>query len=107
MNQEHIVQWHPTILTKLALVPQRTMNAYASDLVYTPPDKDDPKDEKKGKPPIASKTSSTGTFKDGDFLVRFAGCESDEKTSCEGEMGAWWVRWRRRVEELDGKKESN
>lgn len=27
---EHIVQWHGTILAKLALVPQRVLNAYAS-----------------------------------------------------------------------------
>ncbi|KAI2642222.1 galactosyl transferase GMA12/MNN10 family-domain-containing protein [Xylaria nigripes] len=28
---EHIVQWHPTILSKMAVVPQRTINAYSTD----------------------------------------------------------------------------
>ncbi|KAK2072975.1 hypothetical protein P8C59_007292 [Phyllachora maydis] len=28
---EHIVQWHPTILSKLALIPQRIINSYNKD----------------------------------------------------------------------------
>lgn len=28
---EHIVQWHGTILAKLALVPQRVLNSYTRD----------------------------------------------------------------------------
>ena len=28
---EHIVQWHGTILAKLALVPQRMLNSYTRD----------------------------------------------------------------------------
>lgn len=28
---EHIVQWHGTILAKLALVPQRILNSYTRD----------------------------------------------------------------------------
>ena len=28
---EHIVQWHGTILAKLALVPQRVLNSYAKE----------------------------------------------------------------------------
>jgi mannan polymerase II complex MNN11 subunit len=49
------------------------------------------------------KVSTTGTFKDGDFLVRFAGCEFDEKRTCEGEMKGWWVRYKNNVKNLDGK----
>jgi mannan polymerase II complex MNN11 subunit len=47
------VQWHPTILSKLAIIPQRTINAYAK----------------------GGQADETGLYKDGDFVIQFAGCE--------------------------------
>ncbi|KAG8530903.1 uncharacterized protein KY384_004260 [Bacidia gigantensis] len=47
---EHIVQWHPTILTKLALVPLRILNTYNVD--------------------IATRGGQDVMYKRGDFLVR-------------------------------------
>ena len=32
---EHIVQWHGTVLAKMALVPQRLLNAYTKDSRFT------------------------------------------------------------------------
>ncbi|KUI73755.1 putative alpha-1,2-galactosyltransferase C8D2.17 [Cytospora mali] len=52
---EHIVQWHPTILSKLALVPQRIINSY---------DKPD-----KGHP-----------YSTGDLAVRFPKCAKSVKS---------------------------
>ncbi|KAI9707834.1 MAG: hypothetical protein M1820_004439 [Bogoriella megaspora] len=72
---EHIVQWHGTILAKLALVPIRTMNAYFRD----------PKD------PTGN---SDYTHKEGDFVVNFTGCDTDESRDCEKEMAPMIARWR-------------
>ncbi|KAF8856486.1 hypothetical protein BDZ45DRAFT_466918 [Acephala macrosclerotiorum] len=66
---EHIVQWHPTILSKLALVPQRTMNSY-----------------NKG-------DTETGAYKDGDFVIRFPGCDQPGR-SCQGEAEPFSKQWK-------------
>ncbi|PBP20085.1 hypothetical protein BUE80_DR008770 [Diplocarpon rosae] len=67
---EHIVQWHPTILSKLALVPQRTFNGYSKqDLA-----------------------SEKGAYKDGDFVIQFHGCEQPGR-SCEGEAEPFSKQW--------------
>ena len=77
-KQDHIVQWHPTILARLALVPQRTINAYSRD---------------------SQDAAADGTYRDGDFVIRFIGCDSDPKRSCETEMDVYYSKWER---ELDG-----
>jgi len=69
---EHIVQWHPTILSKLALVPQRTMNAYCK----------------------ASSPEESGAYKDGDFIIRFAGCEQGNGRDCVAEADPFSKQWR-------------
>ncbi|MCJ1362944.1 hypothetical protein MMC16_002050 [Acarospora aff. strigata] len=70
---EHVVQWHPTVLTKLALVPQRIMNAYNT---------------------LSPSQAGSDLYKDDDFVVRFAGCEVDSKRNCEQEMGGYYEKWR-------------
>ncbi|KAF2866092.1 alpha-1,6-mannosyltransferas-like protein subunit [Massariosphaeria phaeospora] len=61
---EHIVQWHGTILAKLAMVSQDTINGYhASDLA----------------------NANHGTYKDGDLVANFYGCDR-EKRSCADEQ---------------------
>ncbi|KAK0316730.1 putative alpha-1,6-mannosyltransferase mnn11 [Friedmanniomyces endolithicus] len=70
---EHIVQWHGTILAKLALVPQRTLNSYTRE------------------------TGATGTedrYQEGDFIANFHGCQRDTSRNCEEEMGPLMIRWR-------------
>lgn len=54
--QEHIVQWHPTILSKLAIIPQGLINSYSRD--------------KHGE-----------EYKAGDLVVRFPDC-----TMAKGDM---------------------
>lgn len=68
---EHIVQWHPTILSKLALVPQRIMNAY----------------------PKGQTVNESEAYKDGDFIVRFAGCEQAGRF-CATEAAPFSKQWR-------------
>ena len=47
---EHLVQWHGTVLVKMALVPQRVLNAYTS-------------------------IQGEGMYKDGDFVANLHGCD--------------------------------
>ncbi|MCJ1243932.1 hypothetical protein MMC30_001129 [Trapelia coarctata] len=75
---EHVVQWHPTILTKLSLIPQRIINAYTVN--------------------IESRGGNEVTYKEGDFVVRAVGCEQDKARNCESEMDPWFQQWRRDVQ---------
>lgn len=61
---EHIVQWHGTILAKLALIPQRTFNSYV---------------------PPPSGVKVPGVYAEGDFVANFIGCDRD-KRNCADEM---------------------
>ncbi|KAF4550247.1 Galactosyl transferase GMA12/MNN10-like protein 2 [Elsinoe fawcettii] len=90
---EHIVQWHGTILSRLALVPQRTMNSYVSG-------------------------HREGVYTEGDFIANFEGCdrrtvaveltEAEKKrkktpptrteNSCQKEMEPLLSRWREMVD---------
>lgn len=65
-----MVQWHPTILSKLALVPQRTINSY-------------------------SKPDKGHEYQSGDFAVRFSKCTKSLKNpSCETEAEPYATVWR-------------
>lgn len=59
------MQWHPTILTKLALIPQNIMNSYPGTAV--------------------------GAYKDGDFVIRLSGCDAP-KRDCEKEFLTYWEK---------------
>jgi mannan polymerase II complex MNN11 subunit len=72
LAQDHIVQWHPTILTKLALVPQRIFNSYG---------------------PKAPAAAVNGTYQEGDFVIHFSGCETDATRNCEQEMQPFYNTW--------------
>ncbi|KAL9003038.1 MAG: hypothetical protein Q9188_004070 [Gyalolechia gomerana] len=74
---EHIVQWHPTILTKLALVPHRLLNSYSVD--------------------ISSRGGKDVMYKDGDFVARFVGCELDQNRDCEKEFEPYYDIWKRSI----------
>ncbi|KAI0440979.1 galactosyl transferase GMA12/MNN10 family-domain-containing protein [Xylaria telfairii] len=66
---EHIVQWHPTILSKLAIVPQRAINAYS--------------------------TGDHGAqYRDGDIAVVFAQCSGTGTKSCANEAERYSRSWR-------------
>ncbi|KAH7160725.1 galactosyl transferase GMA12/MNN10 family-domain-containing protein [Dactylonectria macrodidyma] len=58
ISQEHIVQWHPTILSKLALVPQRTIASYGRN--------------KEG-----------NSYRDGDFVALLVDCHPTGPNSCD------------------------
>lgn len=70
LKQEHIVQWHPTILSKLALVPQRTINSYSS-------------------------AARGEEYQTGDLAVRFPSCtKSSKNPTCEAEAEPYAMVWR-------------
>ncbi|KAJ9222184.1 CAZyme family GT34 [Paecilomyces variotii] len=73
---DHIVQWHPTILAKLALVPQRIINAYSRD---------------------SNGATTDGTYKEGDFLIRAMGCDTEVKRNCEQELEPYYSQWQRSI----------
>ena len=86
------MQWHPTVLAKLVLVPQRKMNSYNVKITGA--------DE--GRVP-GDAPEVDGLWQEGDFLVRFVGCEGSAERDCEDEMQPYWERWKKQVERLDGK----
>ncbi|KAL9633883.1 MAG: hypothetical protein Q9164_004424 [Protoblastenia rupestris] len=75
---EHVVQWHPTILTKLALVPQKILNSYNVD--------------------ITSRGGKEVQYKKGDFVIRLVGCELDTSRNCEGEFNHFYDEWKLQME---------
>jgi len=77
------VQWHPTILTKLSLVPQRLLNSYNID--------------------IQSRGGQEVMYKEGDFIQRLVGCELDQNRNCEREMDLIYQQWKTSVGKTTGK----
>ncbi|KAF8471984.1 galactosyl transferase [Kalaharituber pfeilii] len=67
MALEHIVQWHPTILVKLALIPQKVINSYPT------------------------LPGQEGSYEEGDFVVHFQGCEASGR-NCEKEFERFWEK---------------
>jgi mannan polymerase II complex MNN11 subunit len=70
---EHIVQWHPTVLKKLALVPQRVICSYGNGASGEP-------------------------YLDGDFVVRFPDCGANPgrpgQERCEAVAAPFVPQWR-------------
>ena len=99
------MQWHPTVLAKLVLIPQRRLNSYN---FATKPVKDN-----------GVERSHDSMWQEGDFVINLKGCDDEEKNTanakgekganakggrhCEEEMRGYFERWERKVKELDGK----
>lgn len=62
------MQWHPTILSKLALVPQRMLAAYPQ-------------------------SKSGYQYQDDDFVIMFSGCTKTGADSCETQSAPYWKQW--------------
>ncbi|KFZ22744.1 hypothetical protein V502_02785 [Pseudogymnoascus sp. VKM F-4520 (FW-2644)] len=69
---EHIVQWHPTILSRLGLVPQNILNSYSR----------------------APANGKTDVYKEGDFVINFEGCDTAGQPKCEDEAKPFSKQWR-------------
>ncbi|KAK9457824.1 galactosyl transferase GMA12/MNN10 family-domain-containing protein [Dipodascopsis uninucleata] len=61
---DHIAQWHPTVLSKMAVIPQRILNSYPSGV-------------------------GDSQYQDGDFVASLTGCDSPER-SCTREFDRLW-----------------
>ncbi|KAL2021540.1 hypothetical protein VTK56DRAFT_7039 [Thermocarpiscus australiensis] len=66
---EHIVQWHPTILARMAIVDQGIINAY-------------------------SKGTKGAEYKNGDIVVRLVDCLAAGAQACETESQRFVQQWR-------------
>jgi mannan polymerase II complex MNN11 subunit len=86
---EHMVQWHPTILAKVALVEQRLMNSY--NFAYEP---------KEGLDGNIRKHDAM--WQAGDFVVNLKDCDITEARDCDREMSDYFARWQKEVKKLDG-----
>jgi mannan polymerase II complex MNN11 subunit len=62
---EHIVQWHPTILTRMAIIPQNLINSY-------------------------SRGVKEALWKKDDFLINFKDCDVEKGRDCEKELDPYW-----------------
>ena len=58
------------------MVPQRILNAYSKD---------------------SPSAAVDGTYKDGDFVIRFHLCENMQGRDCEDEMETYYRLWQRKV----------
>ncbi|KAF7720013.1 Mannan polymerase II complex GMA12 subunit [Penicillium ucsense] len=72
---DHILQWHPTVLARTALIPQRTLNAYSKD---------------------SSGASPNGTYRDGDLIISFPACDKAGTRDCQ-EFHAYYEQWLKKV----------
>ena len=69
------MQWHPTIMTKLSLIPQRIINSYTAE--------------------ISSRGGKAVTFQEEDFIAHAVGCEKDANRNCEDELDLWFDKWKK------------
>ena len=64
------MQWHPTILSRMAIVDQRVLNAY-------------------------DKGTKEEEYKDSDLVIRFPECSMAGERACETQSLAFAQAWRR------------
>ena len=62
------MQWHPTIFSRIALVPQRTIASYTH-------------------------TQLGDGYQEGDFVAMFKGCSISGDSSCEKESQWYWEKF--------------
>ncbi|KAF3911490.1 hypothetical protein ABW20_dc0106825 [Dactylellina cionopaga] len=95
---EHMVQWHPTILAKMAIIPQRVMLSYPVAAGGNSPankkkeekDADDKKGNSDDGSEIRAKYAGVG-YESGDFVVHFEKCGQVEKDkACMKEFERYW-----------------
>lgn len=65
---EHLVQWHGTVLARMALIPQRTMNSYVSG-------------------------EAKELYSEDDFVAHSKGCSTPGRPSCEEDLKPYYGRF--------------
>jgi mannan polymerase II complex MNN11 subunit len=71
------MQWHPTVLARTALVPQCILSSYSSD---------------------SPGASLDGTYKDGDFVIQFHGCDDTKGRDCARELESYYKLWEKKAQ---------
>ena len=90
---EHIIQWHPTVLAKLAMVDQRLINSYNYENA--------PSDAAVNLEAHAQKHESR--WQKGDLVINFKGCAAAKERDCEKEIKQFYQIWQDEVAHLDGR----
>ncbi|EWC47566.1 hypothetical protein DRE_03186 [Drechslerella stenobrocha 248] len=92
---EHMVQWHPTVLAKMALIPQRIMLSYPIAAGGNTKNTDDGMAKKSSGDAAAdalrAKYAGAG-YEPGDFVVHFRKCGTGIETDkgCKKEFERYW-----------------
>ena len=89
---EHIIQWHPTILAKLAIVDQRLLNSYNHITKQ-------PEEELNTNVPHQLQD---GKWQPGDLVINLAGCLESKERDCEKQMKDYYTQWEETTSKLDG-----
>jgi len=89
---EHIIQWHPTILAKLAIIDQRLLNSYNHH------SKQSQDESMTDLPP----RQHDGKWEPVDLVVNFEGCVESKERDCEKEMKDYYTKWEETITRLDG-----
>lgn len=88
---EHIIQWHPTILAKLAIVEQRVLNSYTYHSDIAP-------DEQYF---TGISREHDSMWQQGDLIVNLKGCSEAKDRDCLKEMKQRYGKWKASVIILD------
>lgn len=89
---EHIIQWHPTLLAKLAIVEQRVLNSYiAGSLVQSDGSEQTP-------------TPDNGVWRPGDLIINLKDCHRIQGRDCVAEMKKYLGIWDDTAVKSDGKE---
>jgi len=88
---EHIIQWHPTILAKLAMLDQRLLNSY-----------NHPSKESEELATDVPSWQHDSHWQPGDLVVNFRGCVEAKDRDCEKEIKQHYRQWEDMVSRLDG-----
>lgn len=78
---EHIIQWHPTLLAKLAIVEQKVLNSYI------------PGSTVQGDGSKTSILSKKGIWQPGDLIINLKDCHSEKDRDCLAEMKKYLGIW--------------
>lgn len=81
---EHIIQWHPTVLARLAMVEQRLLNSYNFESKQSQDELD---------LNLGPRTHDS-QWRSGDLLVNFKGCADDKERNCEHEIKHYHKIWK-------------
>lgn len=86
---EHIIQWHPTLLARLAIVEQRVLNSYVPGSTV--------QDDSMKATPVPN----NGIWQPGDLVINLKDCNINKERSCVAEMKKYLGIWEAKDERTE------